>query len=694
VLVLYKEDEVKDITTHPLRKRGEIVLNHLGMMVDYRATGAGLPGDDEMSPYRAVITWHGRPSMKNAAAYGDWLIRQSQRGIKVVILGNYGASLDAFQQVAPPNLEKVFTALGMTWALPQPGGALDTLPVILKQDPSMIGFERPLNVQELDYSFVYRSRDPGNVVYLSIQDRVSGLIDLVVTTPRGGFALEGSAYYYPDYDQPKMESLNKAFSRVITPEFLEEDNPGAWIVNPFLFFSRALGVQDLPVPDYTTLNGNRIFYSHIDGDALVSLSLIDRSHSAGEFILKDVINAYPDLPFTASVITQEVEDDGNEFYNPSVEMARRIFREPNVEVASHSATHPFDWVIGNPFITNPDSTDWKVSMSRVDQTREIWASSRFVTENLAPPGKPCTTILWTGECNPDEKALEVAKRSGLRNLNGGDPRYSKKYPTITTLCPAGRTHGSFHQYYTSGANDFIYTNSMLGDMGGMRNLVEYFQTTDSPRRLMPMNVYFHYFSGIQQVSIDALKLAIDYCRKHDITPLFASQYSDIAADFHVTSLRRENDGWTVANNGSLRTLRFSGRVMPDVQKSRGVLGYSYSQGLTYVHLDGSQNRRIVLSSAEKSFPHIVKASMLVDSGKLTGDSMELIVRGFGKMSFDLAGCAPSKSFIATLRAQDGSKIWSRRLTSSPAGALSLRDTLAAPEKSYILQIKMGDTEDA
>jgi len=694
VLVLYKENEVEDITTHPFRKRGEMVINHLGMIADYRAIGAGLPGDREMEPYRAVITWHGRPSMKNAAAYGEWLIRQSQRGIRVIILGNYGASLDAVQQVAPPNLAKVFNALGMTWAPLKPGGALDTLPVILKKDPSMVGFERALDIRDLDYSFIYRSRDSGNRVYLSLQDRVSGRIDLVVTTPSGGVALEGSAYYYPDYDMPKMQSLKKAFSREITPEFLEEDNPGAWIVNPFLFFARALGVEDLPAPDYPTMNGNRIFYSHIDGDALVSLSLIDRAHSAGDFILNDIIRAYPALPFTASVITQEVEDDGNEFYNASVEIARRIFREPNVEVASHTATHPFDWVIGNPFITDPDSSSWKVEMSKVDQTREIWASSRFITENLAPPGKPCTTVLWTGECNPDEKALEVAMRSGLRNLNGGDPRYSKKYPTITTLCPVGRTHGAFHQYYTSGANDFIYTNSMLGDMGGMKNLVEYFNVTGSPRRLMPMNVYFHYFSGIQQVSIDALRSAIDYCLQDEITPLYASQYSDIASDFYVTCLRRGNDGWELANNGCLRTLRFNRKVTPDIEKSSGVLGYCHSQGNTYVHLDGSRNRRIVLSGAEKSFPHIVRASVLVDSGKLTGDVMGFTIRGFGRMSMDFGGCVPSKTFTATLTTPEGVKLWSRRLASSSTGVFSIRETLPAPGRCYLLMIQMGDTEDA
>ena len=83
---------------------------------------------------------------------------------------------------------------------------------------------------------------------------------------------------------------------------------------------------------------------HIDGDGSVSVELPEsavrgRSHSARGL-------ARYRLPTTVSVIEGEIGLSG--LYPDKApaleEIARRIFARPEVEIASHTFSHPFDWV--------------------------------------------------------------------------------------------------------------------------------------------------------------------------------------------------------------------------------------------------------------------------------------------------------------------------------------------------------------
>lgn len=72
----------------------------------------------------------------------------------------------------------------------------------------------------------------------------------------------------------------------------------------------------------------------------------------------------------------------------------------------------------NPFTTS------RISISKhpakLDLTREIEGSVRYINESLAPPGRPVRVFLWSGNCRPPPAALALARRLGLENVNGGD----------------------------------------------------------------------------------------------------------------------------------------------------------------------------------------------------------------------------------------------------------------------------------
>ena len=117
-----------------------------------------------------------------------------------------------------------------------------------------------------------------------------------------------------------------------------------WILDPFRFLAGALALPPIPIPDPTTANGRRVMEIHVDGDGFVSVAELPDRPFAGEVIRRDVLARYG-FPTTVSII-EEIGPTG--LYpdkSPALEeIARRIFARPEVEIASHTFSHPFDWL--------------------------------------------------------------------------------------------------------------------------------------------------------------------------------------------------------------------------------------------------------------------------------------------------------------------------------------------------------------
>jgi len=59
VLALYDSTESSDgsVDNSLIHSYAEVILNHLGLIVDYHDINTGLPAQDTMKKYRGVITW-------------------------------------------------------------------------------------------------------------------------------------------------------------------------------------------------------------------------------------------------------------------------------------------------------------------------------------------------------------------------------------------------------------------------------------------------------------------------------------------------------------------------------------------------------------------------------------------------------------------------------------------------------------
>lgn len=698
VLALYKREELKltnkslsspILERNPFRNRADIVLSALGLVTDYRAVEDGLPTDVEMQRYLGIVTWYSTPFMPDAKGYNEWVLKQIKAGRKLIILQEHGATIDARLQTTAANAHAVFRALGLDFG-PLKLARFERFPKIKTLDRSMIGFEHPIDMKEVSYRQQYVSYDPANKVHLSVEDYYSGAVDLVVTAPNGGVALENSEFFFPGGDVERINLVREALAGRLMPEKAEEPTLGAWIVNPYRFFSTALGLKDEPAADYSSMNGARLFYAHIDADGLESLSRIDGTFFAGRYITDEVLKKYPLVPHTVSVISRSVERGGNRYYHPQIELAREVFRLPNVEVASHSSTHPFDWVEGDPYVTNPKSYPWKIAYKQQNFVDEIWGSKLFIEANLAPPDKRMDILLWTGATNPDERPLEVCWKAGIHNLNGGDPVFDTEHPTVAGLCPVGtpfgsKLYGPFRQCHTSARNDYIYMLFLLGDWDGQKKVIDHFARTESPNRILPMNLYYHFYSGLKWESINALKYVLDKVVAMEPAMVFASQYCKIAEDFYRTNIQRDGAAWLVSNQGDLRQVRFSRLVHVDLLASEGVVGYSHDRGQTYVHLDGRPTRRIVLTSAPVVAPRIDRCTWFLDRGKVSAGRLDLDARGMGHMAATFAGLSGS-NWRVTLSDAQGTAVFDRTLCPDGQGKITVQTDRPGPFARYRLVI--------
>ncbi|MCI0513398.1 hypothetical protein L0128_09320, partial [candidate division KSB1 bacterium] len=516
---------------------------------------------------------------------------------------------------------------------------------VFYKNEKIFNFEKPLDANKIEPILTkITSNHPKNKIYLSLSDSRVGQIDAVVVTPAGAIAL-GETPYQEAVNSPEWrENFRQVLQEQGNVELAEKEPLGFWRINPFQFFAEALDVANLPTPDITTLYGSRIFYSHIDGDGLTGISLIDSKSYASEFVRDQIIKAYP-LPVSASVISREIETKGFPYYNRPLSVAKSIFELENVEAASHSYTHPYNWRKGDIDVRF-QGENWSWETLKINYEMEVPVNVRFIEKNLLPPHKKLKVYLWSGQCNPDERALSWIEKMGIENLNGGDPIYDQDYPTYSKLAPFAFNKGDFWQIHTSASNDFIYTNGWTRNFGNMAKLTDYFQHTESPVRIMPLNIYIHFYIGDRQAGLDGLKQAYNYCMEQQIAPIFASEFSRIVKDFiNLRQFKIGEDGYKFFHDDALRTIRFDqSKKYPDLEKSTGVIGFLHYQNALYIYLDEKNDQTIYLKDSPPRSIYLKYGSHYIDNWKITAEGVTFNTTGVGKASFEIVNLLPDEKY--------------------------------------------------
>jgi hypothetical protein len=463
----------------------------------------------------------------------------------------------------------------------------------------------------------------------------------------------------------------------------------------------------MPVPDVTTLSGRRIWFSHIDGDGWNNVTRVeayqDKPTIAATVILRELIAPYPDLPVAVGVIGADVDE---RYGTPEAARAaaRELYALPQVELATHSYTHPYQWSFFENYdrkleerLIGPDESDlksvWGDRMRRF--ARRLFpglvrkgseAEGKFLDEDppraysdypfdldqeirgaitaaeeYAPEGKRGTLYLWSGGAEPFEDAIAQTRRLGLRNLNGGDSRFDPDYPSISYLSAISRVAGAERQIYAANANDYIYTTD--GGPGGrdhgFLHLEATVNATENPRRLKPINVYYHMFAGEKASQLQGVRHHLDLARQAPIVPIAASHYAAIADGFFGTRITALGDSsWIVQNRGALQTVRFDdvAELSVDFARSVGVIGQQRKGSTLYVALDEARDEVIVALGPEAAqtapVPYLVDGRWTFRDMRRHDCGFSVMAKGYGQGQMTWGGLKPGTYQVTVLDAKD------------------------------------------
>ncbi len=607
ILVLYDGQE-QDLAYSAAHRFLAMPLEHLGYAVDYRDVRDALPEYVLTGRYAGIATWFTDDELPESRRYRGWLLRQIDEGMKVAIFGHPGFSPD----------KALLKRLGLTPVLERPRA-----PLKITRADTLIGFEAQPVPQDRVLP-LWRVIDSDISPHLSLTDASGTRVDPVFTASWGGMALD-----------PYVLDTGYADRR-------------RWMVDPFMFLRQALQLPAMPAPDLTTENGRRLLMAHIDGDGFPSRAEMPGTPFAAQVILDEVLKVYP-VPTTVSIIEGEVGPKGlYPALAPQLEaIAKEIFRLPLVEIASHSYSHPFQWRKLQSDTQGDGGYHLDIPGYIFDLRREIEGSVEYINTRLAPPGKPVRVFLWSGDALPGKDALAMTRALGLANLNGGNTLMTLEHPSLTQAYPAARPVGEFLQVYAPVINENVYTDLWRNSFYGYKKVIETFRLTDAPRRLKPISIYYHFYSGSKPASLKALHEVYRWALGQETLPVWVSGYSAKVEDFErLTLARRLDGGWQIRGLGALRTLRLDAELgWPDLERSQGVAGVRDLPQGRYVSFGSDSVALLHLKPQRPETPYLEQANATVlrwqpegqSQGQYQRASVRLRLQGHVPVHMAIAG---------------------------------------------------------
>jgi len=676
ILALYDSNFNKDVSATIVHKAAEMPLNHLGLKVHYVDVNQPLPNVNEVEDVLGVLVWSYEwkfEDPKVAKGLLLWLNRLSDEGKKIVVMGAPPFEGETFK-LPLSKRNRFWKRLGLKdtdeWV------NLTVQTQLEYKNEGLFRFERGYPTVLPTYDrMVPLAKKTECCLLAQEKDFRESVSALVTINDRGAYVANQYAIYWV---------------------YGNETAKRGWYINPFAFFEKAFGLEGMARLDTTTLNGRRIYYSHIDGDGWNSRSEIheykDEHAISAKVLLDEILKAHPELPVTVGPITADVDPSwyGNE---ESLQVLKEIADLPQVELASHSFTHPFAWGFFRhyhphdeyPFAHLYPKGSWlgrgvvawmRVHMGGYDDTivEEEYAPSEpkdlhlyneeydvprayakkpfslplevhgsvEETNKLVEGKKKVSLYLWSGDCLPFKEALAEVKKEGICNLNGGDSRFDTKFNSYSWVTPLARELDGELQVYSSNSNENTYTDYWRDNFHAFNMLPETFENTESPIRVKPMNIYYHVYSAEKLPGLNAVKQNIEYAKSQEMFPIHAREYSEIVEGFFTARLVDLGEGRVkILDRNSLQTVRFDHAAdqAVDFSRSVGVLGQRHYQGSLYVFLDPEVGEpEVALTSLDvlKVEPQEERFYLRSSSWKVTqikeeGTSLSFEASGYGPL---------------------------------------------------------------
>ena len=579
----------------------DLPLNYLGYVSEHWDVRLPLPDYPLVGRYAGIVVWVSGNQHAWSQALHRWLVKNVQQGIPVTFFDSFGFPLQ----------ERFLKAFDLeVRPLPRPVSKVH----FSMRDPR-IGYEiQPFPKRR---GFVPLTNIHGRSL-LQVQSNDGRQQDVVAITPWGGYAL----FPYAVVQLPDLEHSR-------------------WVFDPILFLQDTLRLKPMPIPDTTTQNGRRMLLVHIDGDGFPSRAEFPGNLYAGEVLYRDVLRKYQ-LPTTLSVIEGEVGAKGlyPKLSKRFEKTVRSMFALPHIELASHSYSHPLFWrefIVSGPdkpgeynldipgYVYGPESLE-----------REITGSINYINSHVAPPNKRVKVFLWTGDCDPAPEAVAQTYDIQVGNMNGGDTIMTEQNKSLTAVAAVGIKKGQHFQIYAPNQNENIYTNEWSGPFYGFQQVIETFQLTEHPRRLKPINIYYHTYSASKKASLNALHRVYAWTLKQKTNPVYVSEYIQKVHDFNKMVVGKAGDTWKIRGARQLRELRIPQTMgYPELQKNLGIIGFSDHESDRYIHVNDQPEVTLKFAKIPSKVPYLRNTNGQILDWKRVGNSVRFTLKSYTPLTVSM-----------------------------------------------------------
>ncbi len=585
-----KSDPINTTSAHRL---ASVALEYLGFIPIVKKA-SNIDKNLSTKNYAAIIVWFDQ-KLDDYDSFAKWILKEIKDGQKVIFFGNYSFDLS----------NDFIKELGIK--LQNNLAKQDDIKNNILVKDSMIGYEIEPSISHAPY-MIEPNSTKNLLTYKNSKSQISTIAAIM---PWGGYVLNDALYY----------------------TFLDSD---LLVIDLFKFYKQALNIKDFPIPDPTTENGKRLFFVHIDGDGSANKVEGEKDLLSIELIYEKFLKKYQ-IPQSVSIVEAELAQYGlyPKLSKRLQESAKKIYKLPYIDAATHTFSHPFFWKnIKNGYL-NP-TYHLPVKNYKFNLEREIKGSLEYINTKLLPKDKKkANTIFFTGDCMPTKEALEYIYKNGFNNLNGGDTEIRNLMPWSSKIQPFGIKIGDFYQIYTAQQNENIYTNEWLGPFWGFRQVIQTFKLTNKPKRLKALNIYYHFYSGSKLASINALKDVYEWTLKQDTMPIYATEYSPKVLDFYNASITKFKNYWLIVGLHDLKTLRVSNKLgFVDIDKSVGVIGKKREKDFEYIHLAPAKKHLLYISKiAHDDQNHLISSNAKVLKYKKEQKNIQFKLQSYVDLKF-------------------------------------------------------------
>lgn len=694
IIAIVNDNKGADIRSTRVHRYLELPLNHFGYRVSYYNPDAIESGISIPEDVAGIVSWFDASDVSSSRMTRWRLNAETPCGYRPrqIVLGHPGLGFGE---------DEAASALFARIGLQQLGSerAIGHLSQVATADPAMVNYETDFMVGMGAYPYLKAAADAQS--YLSVlPNPAADSLDLVVVGPEGGY-VHGDALLADD-------------PRLGTP---------LWVLNPFAFLAAALDKEPHPIPDITTRNGRRIFFSTVSPEGWLepepSRFFGQNVGIAGELLLGSLVAPYPDLPVTVSVVHGDFD---RAVAGPMAERGRNaalaIYALPQVEAATSGHDLVYDWgLFDRTGTATAHSTAFpaprllsgllarktpalnaaagrKYQAAAPDLTREI-SDALGAMPGLLPEGKPVQSFLWIRNSTPSPEALDQAASVGAVSLGGGWQPVNPAFPVLSGQAPFSARVGDQLQVYDALGDDAAYTGNWIGDLTGFHALERTLDRTETPRRLTPFQLSYSARSALHFSTRSAVQRHLNLARSGEFAPLRASDYVSIVQGFDTVRFEpRGALSWRVYDRGGLQTLRFddAAGLSLDMAASLGVLGATRKDATLYISLDPVYLDPLVslVEDARPSglrpadgAPAIADSNLALSGFYRDGCATAITATGFGPGYID-AVTSPGAHVEAAL--PDGQQT----LTVAPDGTFRL-DVPAAGETAILFRTDCGES---